>query len=101
MPSINMDWMSRARARYLELRDRAKRDGRLAEFDRIHGEIMDALEDLKKAEPNGERQNKTKKAGGQVRHWIHRNISVCYAVMRYQRVGWILKYESLPIVEPK
>lgn len=96
MPSVKFTWTPSAKSQFEELRKRASDAGKHQQFVRVHNEIVTALRDLKMALEKGELLFATRKAGGEVRHWVHQFISVCYAVFRDEPAGWILKYRSVP-----
>ena len=96
MDIIKLAWMPPAKIAFERLAKRARDAGRHDEFKLAHNEIVVALRDNDQAFAKGELLFKTRKAGGEVRHWVNRFISVCYAVFREEKAGWILKYNVVP-----
>jgi hypothetical protein len=101
MASLKMEWTLASKAQFEELRQRAAGAGKKEQFNRVHNEIVFALQELTQALEKGELLYNTRRAGGEVRHWIHRFISVCYAVFRHEQVGWVVAYKSVPASWPE
>jgi hypothetical protein len=92
-----MDWLPHSKAQYEKLRRRAIESGHYDEFRCLHNEVIRALCDLDQASEVGERLKDSKRPGGEVRLWVHGHISVTFALLHRERVGWILNYASSPI----
>lgn len=93
--------MPKSQLQFEELRKRAMDKGRRDEFIQVHNEIVIALHDLVQAFEKGELLFRTRKAGGEVRHWVHKFISVCYVAFRREQVGLILNYQPVPSSWPE
>jgi hypothetical protein len=96
MASLRMEWTATSKAQFDELRTRATSKGEYGQFAEAHNQIAVALRDPDQALEKGELLYKTRRPGGEVRHWVHRFISVCYVVFRAEQVGWILSIKSVP-----
>lgn len=96
MERISLAWTPSAKAAFEKVQDRAIKAGRHTDFKQVHNEIVLSLRDPKLAFEKGEIQFKTKKASGEVRHWVHGFISVVYAVLRDEKAGWVLRYDLVP-----
>lgn len=96
MPALNIVWTSTANGQFRETRKRAAASGRLSDFDKIHSDIVEILCDLDRALEKSDPLYRTKKAGGMVRHLLHKCISVTFCVFDAEQVGWITKYQLVP-----
>jgi len=96
MSALRIEWTVVSKQMFEELRKRAIAKGKHEEFARIHNEIAASLRDLDRAVEMGEPLYRTQLPGGEVRHCVHRFISVCYVVFKERRVGWVLQYRSVP-----
>jgi plasmid stabilization system protein ParE len=101
MAALRMEWTRAAKTQFEELKQRARETGNYERFRQAHNEIAAALRELEQALEKGEVQYNTRRPGGEVRHWIHRFISVRYVVFRAEQVGWILAYQSVPASWPE
>jgi hypothetical protein len=95
-----MEWTKSSKAQFEELKQRSRDADHYEQFRQAHNEITTALRDLDQALEKGEAQYSTRRPGGEVRHWIHRFISVTYVVFRAEQVGWILSYQLVPASWP-
>jgi len=96
MASVKMDWLPHSKAQYEKLRRRAIESGHHDEFRRLHNEVIRALCDLDQASEVGERLKDSKRLGGEVRLWVHGHISITFALLSRERVGWILELRLIP-----
>lgn len=96
MPALKLEWTPLSRSQFEKLRQRAIATGRHADFAALHNEIITTLSDLDRASEKGEPLYNTRKAGGEVRHWVKRFIAVSYVLFREERIGWIVKYLPVP-----
>jgi plasmid stabilization system protein ParE len=96
MATLIIEWTRASKSQFDELRQRAIDTGNYEQFKQTHNEIVVALRDLAQAREKGELLYKTRRPGGEVRHWIHQFISVSYVVFGEEEVGWILAYRSVP-----
>lgn len=96
MPALKLEWTPLSRSQFEKIRQRAIDTGRYADFAAAHNEIIATLSDLDSASEMGEPLYNTRKVGGEVRHWVKRFIAVSYALFREERVGWIVKYVTIP-----
>jgi hypothetical protein len=96
MAAVKMEWTRTSKSQFDELKKRAIDAGEYEQFKQAHNEIVVTLRELSQALQKGELLFNTRRPGGEVRHWIHRFISVCYVVFRNEQVGWMLAYQSVP-----
>ncbi len=100
MSLLKMAWTPRSEAQFGEFRIRATKAGKYDEFRLTHNDIVRALRDLDQAQEKGERLFRTKKQGGEVRHWVYKHVSICYTIFPQLRVGWIVSYQPTPASWP-
>jgi hypothetical protein len=96
MAGLKMIWTQIAKRQFDEFHKRAIDTKHSNEFIKAHNEVVEILADLERATERGDPQYHTKKAGGIVRHFLHRFISVTYCVFAEERVGWVIRYAPVP-----
>jgi len=100
MAALRLEWTQASKAHFDALQKRAKDRGAADQFKQAHNEIVAALSDHTNAMELGEVLFKTRKPGGEVRHWVHRFLSLTYVVFRQEQIGWILRYQAVPETWP-
>jgi len=100
MSSMKMIWLPAAEADFKRILNRAKEKGKFREFAEAHNEIVKIIRDEETAFAKGEILFNTKTPGGEVRILVRDGISICYAVFRIEKAGWILKYQTAPGIWP-
>lgn len=100
MPAVRMDWIATSRTQFELIRQRASDAGKHEAFRQAHAAVVNSLRDLSLASQNGEKLYNTRLPGGEVRHWLCGFLSVCYVLFPAERVGWILKYSTVPASWP-
>ena len=95
MPTMKMIWMPAAHAAFETILKQARNTDKYIEFVNAHDDVVRIVRDEILAFEKGELLYKTKKPGGEVRHLVHAGISICYAVFRDEKAGWITKYNAV------
>jgi hypothetical protein len=96
MATLRLEWTNSSKAQFEELKRRAIEHEQYDHFRQTHNEIVITLKEMTQACEKGELLYKTRMPGGEVRHWVHGFVSVCYVVFRTEQVSWILQYRSVP-----
>jgi hypothetical protein len=96
MAKCKIDWTGKAKEQFRSILQRANHAGQLESLIEVHDEMLRLLCDVDTAMGKGEILFSTKKAGGEVRHWIVEMFSICYAIFPEQQVAWIVKCATIP-----
>lgn len=101
MPELKSVWTVASKSQFDELRQRAVDTNHLADFIRVHNEIVALLGDLERVIEKGDPLYRTKKPGGIVLHILLEFISVTYTLFAEERVGWVIGYRAIPASWPE
>jgi hypothetical protein len=96
MSKCKIDWTGSAKEQFRSILQRAIDGGQLESLVKVHDEMLRLMCDVDTAMSKGEILFSTKKAGGEVRHWILEMLSICYVIFPEQQVAWIVKCATIP-----